>query len=235
MVDPTPLEELVAASNRLVRTVDGIDDGAYAAPSLLPGWTRAHVVAHLALNAEGLGGALSGVVNGEPTPMYSSQDARDADIEELATASPAALRSRLLGAVTDLTDAVTALPPEDAPTRVERTPGGPTFAAGAVGTMREREVEVHHVDLDLGYTRHDWPAAFVTRLVGDMTTRRLTVPVRVVATDLDRTWQSGDGGPTVTGTGADLAWWLTGRGDGQGLTCTESSGEGAALPRIEAW
>jgi maleylpyruvate isomerase len=49
------------------------------------------------------------------------------------------------------------------------------------------------------------------------------------ATDLDRTWELGDG-PTVSGTAADLGWWLTGRGAGEGLS--SDSGE---LPRIEEW
>ncbi len=90
---------------RLVRTVDGLADADYAAPSALPGWTRAHVVAHLALNAEGLAGALRGVLAGQAVPMYSSQERRDADIEELAQAEPAELRERLLAGVTGLADA----------------------------------------------------------------------------------------------------------------------------------
>ncbi len=48
-----PLEELAAATRRLIRTVDGMAETAYAEPSLLPDWTRGDVVAHLALNAEG--------------------------------------------------------------------------------------------------------------------------------------------------------------------------------------
>lgn len=48
------LELLTAADHRLVRTVDSLPVGAYAVPSGLPGWTRGHVVAHLALNAEAL-------------------------------------------------------------------------------------------------------------------------------------------------------------------------------------
>ena len=51
---------------RLVRTVDGFTGDDWSLPTGLPGWTRAHVVAHLALNAEGLVGALGGVVAGEP-------------------------------------------------------------------------------------------------------------------------------------------------------------------------
>ena len=46
----------------------------------------------------------------------------------------------------------------------------------------------------------------------------------------NRTWSFGDGGPTVTGTTAALAWWLTGRGSGEGLDVDEGE-----LPGIEAW
>ena len=62
MADPLDLSE---ATRRLVRTADGLSDDQYAEPSALPGWTRAHVLAHLALNAEGLAGALTGIVEGE--------------------------------------------------------------------------------------------------------------------------------------------------------------------------
>ena len=87
---------LPAADRALVRTVDGLDDEAWAAPSLLPGWTRAHVLAHLALNAEGLAGVLDGARRGRPQPMYASAEARDGDIEDLAAAGPAELRDRFL-------------------------------------------------------------------------------------------------------------------------------------------
>ena len=82
------LDGLVEATQRLVRTVDSLSDDDLAAPSVLPGWSRAHVVAHLTLNAEGLAGVLAGVVEGEDVPMYRSQEDRDADIEELAAGAP---------------------------------------------------------------------------------------------------------------------------------------------------
>ena len=55
---------LESATRRLVRSVDAMTDDQFAEPSLLPGWTRGHVVAHLTLNAEGLAGALEGVHEG---------------------------------------------------------------------------------------------------------------------------------------------------------------------------
>jgi maleylpyruvate isomerase len=48
---------------------------------------------------------------------------------------------------------------------------------------------------------------------------------------VDGLWTFGeDGGPTVTGSAADLGWWLTGRGSGEGLTS-----DSGTLPGIGAW
>lgn len=230
-------DPLAEASQRLVRTVDRLEETAWAEPSGLPGWTRAHVVAHLALNAEGLAGALRGLVAGDPTTMYRSQGARDADIEDLASASPSELRERLLAAVSELGDAVAAVPDDQAGSRIERVPGGDrTFAAAAVPGMRLREVEIHHADLAAGYTHHHWDPEFAASLVDSMRKRGgWSAPFTARATDLDRSWAIGEGagagrGPVVSGTAADLGWWLTGRGSGEGLTS-----EGGELPRIEGW
>lgn len=231
MPDEPQVDVLHAATVRLVRTVDALATPAWSGPSLLPGWTRAHVVAHLALNAEGLAGALAGVMADRPTPMYASQEARDSDIEELAGHDPSFLRDRFLAATTVLADALVAVPDDRWGTSIERTPGSDrTFTAGGVAGMRWREVEIHHADLDAGYTRADWPPEFVVHLVEGTSTRPGVPGMVAHATDLDRDWTFGDGGPVVSGRAADLGWWLTGRGDGDGLT--SGSGE---LPRMGAW
>jgi maleylpyruvate isomerase len=225
------LEELQEASNRLVRTVDGFKGDDWTGPSGLPGWTRAHVVAHLALNAEGLAAALTGIVQDEPVPMYASQEARDRDIEELAGGDPAELRERLLAGCTLYADAWTATPEDALGVTFERTAGGHTVPAGATLGMRLREVEIHHADLDAGYSHADWSPRFCEILLVAMTKREWNEPFRVAPTDLDGTWSYGDGeGPTVSGTASDLGWWLTGRGSGEGLT--SDRGE---LPKVGAW
>ena len=230
--DSAPVEELLAeATRRLVRSTDSLADADYGAPSLLPGWTRGHVLAHLALNAEGLAAALTGIVEGQQVPMYASQEARDADIDELAAAEPAELRGRLLAGSTTLADALAAVPDDRGDAAVERVPGGPTFAAADVPSMRLREVEIHHADLGTGYDRSSWDPAFAAQVLDRMGARELAAtPFSVCARDLDRTWAYGDGGPTVTGDSRDLAWWLTGRGTGEGLTS-----DSGTLPQIGAW
>lgn len=225
------LEHLHEATQRLVRGVDALPDAAYAEPSLLPDWSRGHVVAHLALNAEGLAGVLSGVRHGEGTPMYASSESRARDIEELATATPSTLRDRLLAATTAFQTAANGVPGDAWATRFERSPGGPSYSAFSAVGMRWREVEIHHVDLGSAYDRGQWPAVFAVHVIERLGKRLAeSSPFTARATDSDRSWSFGEGGPTVSGSAADLAWWLTGRGAGDGLT--SDSGE---LPGIEAW
>ena len=106
-------------------------------------------------------------------------------------------------------------------------PGGPDFALANVALMRIREVEIHHADLGVGYSPGDWPEPFRGVLLLDSMTKR---PYRracsVRPTDLDRTWRLGEGtgGAVVTGTSADLGWWLTGRGAGEGLASDTTDG-----------
>jgi maleylpyruvate isomerase len=225
-------EELLPdATRRLIRTADGLTDDDYDAPSGLPDWTRGHVLAHLTLNAEGLAGALGGIVEGARVPMYASQDARDADIAELATQGPTVIRSRLLGACTDVADAFAGVPQDQWDSTIDRVPGGRTFTAGDVPGMRVREVEIHHADLAAGYDCRSWSTAFVTLLLDAMLDRDASAErFAVRATDLGRSWTFGEGGPTVSGTGAELGWWLTGRGTGEGLTS-----DSGTLPRIGTW
>lgn len=230
----SPEKAIRPASQRLVRTVDALEDEAWSGPSLLPGWSRAHVVAHLALNAEALAGVLRGVEEGRAVPMYASQESRDADIAELAADSPATLRERLLSGITDFYLVLAALPPDRADVEVERVPGGPTFRADAVAGLRLREVEVHHADLDCGYSHHDWTKDFAASVLDHRSraARPSTGGCTVYAVDLDRRWTFGDpsAGPTIRGRVTALAWWAAGRK----VEDTLESDTGA-IPEVSAW
>ena len=226
------LTQLEAATRRAIRTVDAMAEFQFAEPSLLPGWSRGHVVAHLTLNAEGLAGALEGAREGREVPMYASQEARDGDIDSLAGLAPSALLERFLASTTQINHAVAELPHDLYGARIERTPGSDrVFTAGRVGEMRLREVEIHHADLDLDYTFSDWPESFTALLLDSRAQVHDEAPFVANAPDLGCTWSFGDGsGPTITGPGSALAWWATGRDPGDLLS--SDSGE---VPTQEAW
>ncbi len=238
-VTSSVVDLLTRADQALTRTVDSLADDAYAEPSLLPRWTRSHVIAHLALNAEGLERVVRSIGAGTPEAMYESDQARDDDIEVLAHAEPSEVRDRLLAATTCLSRALENSHNIDADARFERTPGGVLCPVSDVAVLRLREVEIHHADLGVDYSPADWSTEFAVMLLDAMTARPHPVPFVAVATDVDGRWHCGagagasdvgGGGTTVVnGSAAAIGWWLTGRGDGSALTC-----ESGALPRIDS-
>jgi maleylpyruvate isomerase len=217
------------ATASLVRSVDGLDDAALAAPSLLPGWSRAHVVAHLTTNAEALSGVLHGLAAGEPVSMYRSKESRDADIAERAEVPPHVLRDQFLGSCTLIWEALQHTPDAAWAGTFSRMPGQPPLSAASIPAMRHREVEIHHVDLGVDYTRASWPEEFVDAVFNTVVKDRMTgLSMRLRTPDGDVIIGDGDG-PTVTGSREDLTWWLIGRGSGEGLTAEPG------LPTLPPW
>jgi maleylpyruvate isomerase len=231
---PEAVEALHQSEQRLLLTVDSLRPAAYAEPSVLPGWTRAHVVAHLALNAEGLAGAIDALAHERDVPIYESDERRDADIAELARADAAAIRERLFAAGQALRDALSALDDDQWTASVHRLPDGPLWAVSTIPETRRREVEIHHADLDADYRHTDWPEDFRVALLDVVTADRAHDPdsptFTVRATDTVRTWSVGAEQPVVEGPAADLGWWLVGRGRGDGLSC-----DSGALPTLGPW
>jgi maleylpyruvate isomerase len=228
------VERLHQSEQHLLRTVDSLREDAWAEPSVLPGWTRAHVAAHLALNAEGLAGAIDGLAHELDVPVYESGERRDADIEELAQAEPAEIRDRLFAAGQSLREALENLDEDQWSRSVARVPGGPMWAIADVPTTRRREVEIHHADLGAGYLHTDWPDDFAVDLLDVATVDQAgsgdSPAFTVRATDVGRSWSVGAEHPVVEGPAAALGWWLVGRGDGEGLACDDG-----ALPRLGPW
>ena len=108
--DPVRLEQLRRGEAFALGLVATLDDRQLAEPSGLPGWTRAHVVGHLARNADALGNLLSWARTGTPSPMYRSAGHRAAGIEDSAKQEPSDLRTDAEDASTRLLAAVDALP-----------------------------------------------------------------------------------------------------------------------------
>jgi maleylpyruvate isomerase len=226
------LPEIDRATARLLATARKLDD-AVGEPSLLPGWTRGHLLTHLARNAEACVNLLTGARTGVETPMYPSDQAREEAIQAGAGRPLAEHVADLSASAERLDEAVAQMPPV-AWTATMRWRGGHTRPAAYIPWARLCEVEIHHVDLDAGYRPADWPDAFVHRLLHDLAADLAdsVAPVRLHAADLDHELTIGaDPSVTVSGTGHGIASWLSGRSDGADLTVTPPG----PLPTVPIW
>jgi maleylpyruvate isomerase len=159
-------DQIDHATQRLLDDARTIPEDELRAPSLLPGWTRAHVLAHVARNADAMRNLLVGARSGQDRPAYASAQAREADIEQ-----GAALKGKDLAA--DLADSSMALRtivkqlPDQAWQVPVRMLDSASFPAAGLLTRRLVEVELHHCDLAVGYGPADWPAAFAAMALAE--------------------------------------------------------------------
>ncbi|WP_328869574.1 maleylpyruvate isomerase family mycothiol-dependent enzyme [Streptomyces sp. NBC_00287] len=181
--------------------------------SALPGWSRRHVVAHVAANADALGNLVHWAATGEPTPMYSSPEERAAGIEKGARLPEAELLAWLRQSADSLATGMDDL--TDGQWRAEVvTAQGRTVQAAELPWMRAREVCVHAVDLANGVSFADLPADFLTALCDDVVAKRAAAPGPAVSLRAPgAAWELPGNGEAalVTGELPTLAAYLTGR------------------------
>ena len=221
---------LAHETSLLMRTAAGLDDETVQMPSLCEGWSRAHVLSHIARNADALGNLAGWAVTGTPRAMYDSPEARDADIAAGSTRRFKEIFTDLEDSAARFAAAATGLAGAPEQAEVEMR-GGRTVLGGRLPTLRLMEVVFHHVDLDAGYTFADADPGFVKRAV-TIAIERLRAKDQAPSVTLRShegdTWSIGDGAQDVTGTNAALLLWLA-RGDGG-----EVSSE-APLPGLPSW
>jgi maleylpyruvate isomerase len=221
------------ATEALYTSIAGLSDVQAREPSLLPGWSRGHVLTHIARNADALANLVTWARTGVEIPMYASRDQRATDIEA-GSGRPAVqlvedIHTSSDRLITELREA-----PDKAWSSPVRFGARGAEATGArIPYLRRVEVEVHHVDLNLDYTLAHLPEDFVERMLSEVTAEYSEdgdkPGVVLVATDVEGRWTIGSGGPEVSGAPPSLLGWLLGRTDGVGL---HSDGP---LPQLGAW
>lgn len=165
-------DQIDQATQRLLDGSRVIPEPELPAPSLLPGWTRAHVLAHLARNADAMRNLLIGARTGQERPAYASAEAREAGIEQGAGQAAKDLLADLADSAMAFRTIARRLPDEAWRVPVRVLDSAP-FPAAELLTRRLVEVELHHCDLDVGYGPADWPAAFAaTELAEPMRSQR---------------------------------------------------------------
>ncbi|MBG6216944.1 maleylpyruvate isomerase [Arthrobacter sp. CAN_A6] len=235
--------------------LDRLDDAELDGASLLPNWTRQHVVSHVAYNAKAISRLVAWAATGVETPMYPSVEVRNDEITHGVTLGPAALRKLFRDSAEQLDADWDNLPTASWRSTV-RTIQGREVPATATVWMRSRELWVHAVDLDNGAGFDDLPESVLARLLDDITgawsARGADIGFEIEITDDDGgtvRQLSGNGQPeagevrgdgadrqsdpahgeatVISGTPAAVAQWASGRGT-SGITARRSSTQGAA-------
>ncbi|TDC97093.1 maleylpyruvate isomerase family mycothiol-dependent enzyme [Actinomadura sp. 7K507] len=155
----------------LLDAAGGLTEPEYDAPSLLPGWTRRHLAAHVAANAEALGNLVHWAATGEATPMYASPEERAAGIERGSGMGAAELTAWMNRSAATLQTSMDGLTERQWRAEVV-TAQGRTVPATEVPWLRAREVFVHAVDLDRGVSFADLPDDFLEALAADISAKR---------------------------------------------------------------
>lgn len=228
------IQILQSADAALRTVVAGLDPATVSRPSLLPDWSVGHVVSHLSRNADGLRNLLIWARSGVETPMYSSIESRDADIESGAR-RPAAEILADFPASSDLLNAeIAALSPAAWSAPVRTRTGGPIPAA-VVLDHRICELFLHHHDLgvdDRLSALSDQQATELLSVLHRTYVRTHQVPSITLQPSSGPAVVLGPAdpaAPVIAGSPAALAGWLTGRTDGRELSCD------GPLPALPPW
>jgi maleylpyruvate isomerase len=154
--------ELRQATERLIDSVAAMPPASVAEPSLLPGWSRGHVLAHLSRNADSLVNLLTWARTGEETAQYASSDSRNREIEDGAGRPLTEHLDDLRLSADRLALAIEGIPPQKWAAQVVMR-SGRVIAAAEIPYVRLMEVYFHHVDLGLDFTCAHLPEDFATR------------------------------------------------------------------------
>jgi maleylpyruvate isomerase len=226
-----------AATLRLRQAAAGLSDQQARAQSRLPGWSRGHVLTHIARNADGLRNLLIWARTGVVTPQYADAGERARDIAAGAGRPVADLLADLDASAAALAAEADSLRPDDWAAEVHGLHGDP-HPAWFTLQRRLTEVEVHHIDLGAGYSPDDWPLDFAATLLPSVAADFGDAGAPAVllrATDTGSELRIGppDTVPAVeiSGPASALLAWLIGRGSGAGLDVVPAG----QLPALPPW
>ncbi|MFC9424315.1 maleylpyruvate isomerase family mycothiol-dependent enzyme [Streptomyces sp. NPDC056987] len=241
--EPAPVPRLLdwlAVGTRLLNTQLGrVDEAWVAGPNTLPGWRNAHLLTHLARNADALTNLVTWSATGVETPMYPhGTEGRLRDIDEGARRTAQVILQDVKDSAVRLQQALDELPVM-AWGRTVRTAQGRLVAASLIPWLRIREVWIHLVDLGTGVTFDALPEDLAEALLPDVVATlagRDGCPALIVRDQpgglplTTRPTEPVGSAAEVKGPTAELIGWLTGRTAGDGLTCSPPG-----LPALPAW
>lgn len=154
------IETAIGGHAEVLTAAAGLDDHQIARPSLLPGWPRARVIAHLAHKSWSHVAVFEGAIVGDVRAQYPhGQAAAEGETAAWSLRTAAELHELLREGFAALERSWARLPDEAWLRRGVSSAGERSM--NEFVDRHLRDVFVHHVDLGVGYGPHDWPPAFV--------------------------------------------------------------------------
>lgn len=226
-----PLKRIAVATQALLRATIELDEEQWHAPSLLPGWTRAHVATHIARNADALRRVIAASLMDDPAPLYPSASLKYNDIERGSERSGLELHVDLDTAAGELARLMERVEDWTVPVRL---PAG-EFPLSVVTLIRLQELILHHLDLNTSFTWHDVdpiPAGWLLEWTVILMRDDPSLPAVDISSESGVTASIGGTGQrrAVFGPDAALWAWLTGRTNGEGLTWESSADTAITFP-----
>ena len=203
------LTDVRTAADQLLPLVATLDDTTARADSGLPGWSRGHVITHIANFSEAMTRQVEEALRGRLIEVYDGgRPARNAAIEAGAGRPATQLTAHLNQAIAGLLAAWSKVGPDDWDRPILHR--NSNLAAGIDATWRE--LAIHTTDLDLGLTPDIWPHDFCVHLL-DFLSPRTPANVHLILQASDgTTWETGTGEEVkLSGTLTDLTAWFAGR------------------------
>jgi maleylpyruvate isomerase len=216
----------------VARLLNDLPDAALTAPSAVPGWTRAHVVARLGYQARALARLAEGAASGAMQPMHASEEARRVEIENGASLPARALRHLASHAAAHLDVEWRDLAGRAWDARLTLT-DGTVITTRDTPWMRARALWLGAVDLDAGGSLRDAPPGVLDRLLAEAAATWTGPGRTLIAVDRASPVSLCAGGSAIRGRAADLARWITGRGPPAGSAPPHLSHE-EPLPSVAA-
>ncbi|WP_159610779.1 maleylpyruvate isomerase family mycothiol-dependent enzyme [Glutamicibacter sp. JC586] len=209
-------------------TVQTLSSAELAADSLCAGWSRAHVIAHLASNGRTLVKLVDWATSGEPQKLYESQEARNAEIDQLAALPREELLSAFEETATYFAKECERLAGELAVEEVDLH--GKIIPATSIVALHIAEVVIHHHDLDTAWSIEEADPDSQENAV-EAAVRAMRVkdaPGMTLLSEEGDKWVIGDGSLTVRADRAGFVEWLA-RGNARYIQAD------GPIPQLPTW
>ncbi|MGZ0151615.1 maleylpyruvate isomerase family mycothiol-dependent enzyme [Kribbella sp. WER1] len=202
------LNDVHAIADQLLALTADLDDATARGDSVLPGWSRGHVITHIAYFSEAMTRQVEEALQGRLVEVYDGgRPARDAAIEAGADRPAAELKTHLTQAVTALLASWDKVSPTDWPLPIQHR--NSNLSAGLQATWRE--LTIHTSDLNLGVTPASWSKDFCLHLL-DFLRPRTPDHTHLILQSPETTWENGTGAEVkLTGPLTSLTAWYAGR------------------------